>query len=301
MVLSIKTQKFINYLRLMRIHKPIPIFLMFLPIAIIVFTQYFVLNIKNFPFLKLILVSFFGSFFVRSLGCIINDYFDQDIDKKTERTKDRPLTLENLEVKPTKFGIFLLIGFLISISLFFAYTLGTIPFVLSLLSGLMVIFYPLMKRIFILPQLFLGIVYNMGIIIISSALEGGINSSAIVFFIINILWTLAYDTVYAAQDIEDDEKNNVHSSVRTFGKNWPIVIDKIYNVVFGLLIIFGVVSKFVASFYIFTIISFVIMKYQFQKMRVLKRYQNFFEYNVLIFTIILIGVIFEIIFKNHFI
>ena len=121
----------------------------------------------------------------------------------------------------------------------------------------------------------------------------------ILFFIINILWTLAYDTIYAAQDLEDDKKNHMHSSVITFGKNWPIVIDKIYNVVFGLLIIFGVMSKFFAPFYICAILGFTIMKIQFQKMRVLGKYQSFFEYNVLIFILILIGVICEIILRNY--
>ena len=299
MALSVGMQRFINYLRLMRIHKPIPILLMFLPILIIIFTEYFILNIDDFPWLKLISISFIGSIFARSLGCVINDYFDQDIDKKTERTKDRPLTLENLEIKPTQNGVFFLISILTSVSLYLAYLLGTMPFILSLFSGLMVIFYPLMKRIFLLPQLFLGVVYNMGIVIIASAISGGINFPSILFFIMNILWTVAYDTVYAAQDIEDDEKNKVHSSVKTFGKNWTIVIDKIYNVVFGLLVIFGILAKFFLPFYVCAIVGLVIIKYQFQKMRVLEKFQSFFEYNVLIFLIILIGVISEIILANY--
>ena len=299
MILSIETQKLINYLRLMRIHKPIPILLMFLPILIILLTQSFTLNIENFPWVKLISISFFGAIFTRALGCVINDYFDQDIDKKTKRTANRPLTLENLELKPTKFGILILIISLTSISLFLAYLLGITPFIISLASGIMVIFYPLMKRFFLLPQLFLGVAYNMGIIIISSAIPNGINAQMVMFFIINILWTLAYDTVYAAQDLEDDEKNKIHSSVKTFGQNWPIIIDKIYNVVFGLLIIFGALSKFFAPFYIFTIISFIVMKYQFRKMRVLSKYQSFFEYNVMIFLIILFGIVSEILLKNY--
>ncbi len=299
MALSVGMQRFINYLRLMRIHKPIPILLMFLPILIIIFTEYFILNIDDFPWLKLISISFIGSIFARSLGCVINDYFDQDIDKKTERTKDRPLTLENLEIKPTQNGVFFLISILTSVSLYLAYLLGTMPFILSLFSGVMVIFYPLMKRIFLLPQLFLGFVYNMGIVIIASAISGGINFPSILFFIMNILWTVAYDTVYAAQDIEDDEKNKVHSSVKTFGKNWTIVIDKIYNVVFGLLVIFGILAKFFLPFYVCAIVGLVIIKYQFQKMRVLEKFQSFFEYNVLIFLIILIGVISEIILANY--
>lgn len=300
MSLSTNTRRLIEYLRLMRIHKPIPMLLMWLPIVIIIFSEYYILKIPNFPLFKLISVSFFGAIITRSLGCIINDYLDQDFDKKTQRTKDRPLALEDLEIKPTKTGITILISLLTMIALLLANSLGSLPLLLAIISGSMVVIYPLTKRFFILPQLFLGVVYNMGLIIIPSALPHGLNLKVALFFIINILWTLCYDTVYAAQDIEDDKKNNLHSSVKTFGKNWPIVVDKIYNIVFALLIVFGMICKFTLPFYIFTIIGFLIMKYQFKGMRILQKYQNFFEYNVIIFIIILCGVISEILFRDFF-
>ena len=289
----------INYLRLMRVHIPIPIILNFLPILLIIFSQYF-LDIQNngeskAPLWTLIWITIVGSFLTRSLGCVINDFFDKDFDKKTNRTKKRPLALDDSDKsKPTTLGTGILIFILTSLSLSLAIILGKIPITISLCTGVLVIFYPLTKRFFFLPQLFLGIVYNMGIIIICSAVDGWLNFQCFFLYLISILWTLAYDTVYAGQDEDDDKKNNLKSSVLTFGSKWKDVVNKIYNIIFGLLLIFGF-SINGRLFFLFTVISFIFIKYKYHQMITKESFQKFFEYNILIFSLLLIGVVLDII------
>jgi len=281
----------------MRIHVPIPIVLNFLPILIIIFSQYFI-SMKNntsaeIPLWTLIWISIVGSFLTRSLGCIINDFFDKDFDKKTSRTKNRPLALDDSDKsKPSNLGIGILVLILTTISLSLAIILGKIPTIISILTGSLIVLYPLTKRFFILPQLFLGFVYNMGIIVICSAVSGWLNFQCFLFFVINILWTLAYDTVYAGQDEIDDRKNSLKSSVLTFGPEWKKIVEKIYNIVFALLIIFQIAIGGTFAI-ISTILSFIFIKYQYSKMIKKNSFQKFFEYNALIFLFLLSGIVID--------
>ena len=248
---SRNNEKLIAYLRLMRIHRPIPILLMLLPILIIIFSQFFS-DINNhieinlgywLAVSKLIFITIIGSIVTRSLGCIINDFFDKDIDAKTERAKIRPLVDESNKFKPTKFGIAILSTALASVAFLLALTLGTIPLVISLCVALLIIFYPITKRVFAFPQLFLGITYNSGIIVICSAMNGWLNFSSIFFYIINIIWTFTYDTVYAMQDIEDDKKNEVNSSAILLEENFIKITKILYRIITILLVIFGISIK----------------------------------------------------------
>ncbi len=296
--LPMNRAQLINYLRLMRVHAPLPIILNFLPILLIICSQYF-LDIQNngeskAHLLTLLWITIIGSFLTRSLGCVINDFLDKDFDKKTNRTKKRPLALDDSDKsKPTNFGITILIFILTSLSLSLAIILGKTPIIISLCTGVLVIFYPLTKRFFFLPQLFLGIVYNMGIIIICSAVDGWLNFQCFFLYLISILWTLAYDTVYACQDEDDDRKNNLKSSVLTFGSRWQDVVNKLYNIIFGFLLIFGFFING-KLFFLFVIISFILIKYQYTRIIKEKIFQKFFEYNILIFSLLLIGVILDI-------
>jgi 4-hydroxybenzoate polyprenyltransferase len=282
----------------MRVHAPLPIILNFLPILLIICSQYF-LDIQNNGESKahlwtVLWITIIGSFLTRSLGCVINDFLDKDFDKKTNRTKKRPLALDDSDKsKPTNFGVTILIFILTSSSLSLAIILGKTPIIISLCTGVLVIFYPLTKRFFFLPQLFLGIVYNMGIIIVCSAVDGWLNFQCLFLYLISILWTLAYDTVYAGQDKDDDKKNNLKSSVLTFGPKWRDVVNKIYNIIFGLLVIFGF-SINGRLFFPFTVISFIFIKYKYHQMITKESFQKFFEYNVWIFILLLIGVILDI-------
>lgn len=174
---------------------------------------------------------------MRSAGCVINDIFDKDIDAKVERTKNRPLASGEISEEKAKLFLagLLFIGFLVLINLnFFSIVLGFL--VLPLIA-----LYPKMKRITYWPQLFLGITFNWGVVIGFVAADGGLGITPIIIYTGCILWTLAYDTIYALQDIEDDRKFDVKSTAIMFGSNWQGICAALY---IGFIALFILASGF---------------------------------------------------------
>ena len=158
-------------------------------------------------FIKTLILFLVGSFVMRGAGCSINDYFDKDLDKQVSRTKSRPLASNALSSKDAFYFILLqlLIGFLVVINLnakaiFFSFLI--IP---------VVIVYPLLKRVNNFPQLFLGIAFNWGVLIGFSTQNNYFTSGLIFLFLGGVFLTVAYDTIYAFQDIKEDKKIGIKS------------------------------------------------------------------------------------------
>lgn len=150
---------------------------------------------------------------MRSAGCIINDLWDRQIDQQVERTKTRPLACGMLSIKQ---ALFLLSGLLLA-GLLILMQLRLEVFWLGLLSLPLIILYPLMKRITWWPQLFLGFTFNFGALMGWAAVTGTLNLPAFLLYASGILWTLAYDTIYAFQDMADDSRIGVRSTARRLG------------------------------------------------------------------------------------
>ena len=150
-----------------------------------------------------------GSFIMRSAGCAWNDILDRHIDKKTSRTKNRPIAAGKLSINEGIVFIFIMlsIGFLILINL-------SIPaIIISLISIPLIIIYPLTKRVTFFPQVWLGITFNIGILVGYSCIsESYPNISVIILYIGAIFWTIGYDTLYAMQDYNDDLLTGVKST-----------------------------------------------------------------------------------------
>ena len=178
--------KFINgSIALCRLDKPIGIFLIFWPAlaAAVISTDL----ISNLNVLAIIMI---GSILVRSIGCVINDIFDKDIDSKVERTKSRPLASSQLTTLEG-WIIFAILGICI-LALLIQTNLQTI--IVSSIFGCMIILYPLLKRFFLGPQLFLGITFNP--IFIVHAITESITLGSFIFFFAIFCWVVAYDTYY---------------------------------------------------------------------------------------------------------
>ena len=194
--------KFINgSIALCRLDKPIGIFLIFWPAlaAAVISTDL----ISNLNVLAIIMI---GSMLVRSIGCVINYIFDTDIDSKVERTKSRPLASSQLTTLEG-WIIFAILGICI-LALLIQTNLQTI--IVSSIFGCMIILYPLMKRFFLGPQLFLGITFNP--IFIVHAITESITLGSCIFFFSIFCWVVAYDTYYGLCDIEDDKKLGINST-----------------------------------------------------------------------------------------
>ena len=154
------TRKLANYLLLMRVDKPIGVLLLLWPTL----TAFFLIT-KGSPDIKLIFIFIVGTFLMRSAGCVINDYFDKNFDGKVQRTKNRPLVTGVVSSTEALIIFFILIS--LSCTLLIWTNLQT--FIAALFGLLVAIIYPLSKRFFSFPQLFLGIAFSWGVIMVSAA------------------------------------------------------------------------------------------------------------------------------------
>ena len=187
------------FIELTRLNKPIGFMLLFWPCAWgLAFANLINKDLNSF-FYYLILF-FIGSVLMRSAGCIINDIIDIDFDQKVTRTKFRPLASKKISITEA----ILLLIILLVISFFILLEFNFKSIVLGLLSVPFVILYPFMKRITFFPQLFLGIIFSWGVLIVSMQFNTRITFDFLLLYFVCIFWTLAYDTIYAYQDKADD-------------------------------------------------------------------------------------------------
>ena len=88
----------------MRADKPIGTTLLLWPTL----SSFFILTAGN-PDLFLMSLFVLGTFFMRSAGCVINDYFDRNFDGKVTRTKNRPLVIGEITEKEAQILFFFLL------------------------------------------------------------------------------------------------------------------------------------------------------------------------------------------------
>lgn len=154
-----------------------------------------------------------GAVAMRGAGCVWNDIVDRDIDAKVERTRLRPIPSGQVSVRQAAAFMagLCLIGLLVLLQFnWFAVAVG-------FGSVAIVLVYPLMKRVTWWPQLVLGLAFNWGALMGWAAAFGALDLAPVLLYLGGIAWTIAYDTIYAHQDIEDDILVGVRSTARLFG------------------------------------------------------------------------------------
>lgn len=208
-------QKTLLYLDLTRFNRPVGIFLLLWPTLSALW-----LAANGTPKRQLIIIFTLGVIFMRSAGCIINDITDRNLDRKVQRTQTRPLAQQKLTVGEALavFVVLILIAFLLVL------LTNTLTIQLSFIALGLACTYPLMKRITHFPQLVLGIAFAMGIPMAFSAQSNKIPNTAWLLFLSTILWTIAYDTIYALMDREDDIVANIKSTAILFGDQDQLII-----------------------------------------------------------------------------
>ena len=187
------------------------------------------------PSLHLLIVFSLGVFVMRSAGCVINDLADRKVDGKVERTKNRPL-VSGLMTKDEAINLF---GVLIGIALGLVLTLSWPTIYLSVVALILAASYPFMKRYTQLPQFVLGAAFSWGMIMTFSEAQGEVPTIAWLLFGANLLWTVAYDTLYAMVDRNDDLKIGVKSTAILFGNNDKRIVGFLQLMVLGLLFTVG--------------------------------------------------------------
>ena len=193
---------------------------------------------------------------MRTAGSIFNDIVDRDLDKKVERTKQRPIASGKISISEA----FIYIVFLCLVSLLILLQFNWLTIVLGMSSMILAFAYPFMKRITYWPQLFLGLTFNWGIIMGWTSITNSISIEPIILYLSAIFWTLGYDTIYGLQDIHDDEIIGVKSTSIKFKNNVKIFVGTCYSLcVFLILIMFFTmeINKYLLLLSIPFIISFV--------------------------------------------
>ena len=205
----------------------------------------------------LLIVFCLGTFFMRSAGCVINDYLDQNFDKKVSRTIERPLA----SGKVTNFEALSLFIFLITISSLLLSFLNFLSFLIALVFVILAILYPLAKRVMKMPQIFLGIVFSGGIPLAFSATLNDLPYSAFILMLANFCWIFSYDTAYAMTDREDDQLLNIgNSALYLKGKEKLIIfIGSLINLL--LLFFLGLGENINSYFYIFFLLNGLFLVY----------------------------------------
>lgn len=201
------------YAYLMRLDRPIGTWLLLLPgwWAIMAGGQ----GIANLDWYGFYLMALFGvgAIIMRGAGCVINDLWDVDYDRQVERTKDRPLA--SGAVSKLQAVFFMLI--LLWIGLIILVQLPTSAILIGCAVMVLVVTYPLAKRVTWYPQVVLGLTFNIGALMGWASIVGEVETPAYLLYVAGILWTLGYDTIYAHQDKTDDAIVGVKSTALKFG------------------------------------------------------------------------------------
>ena len=248
-------EKFQIFIQLTRLNKPIGFLLLFWPCVWGLTLAYYFSGETNL-YLKHILLFFLGSVLMRSSGCIFNDIVDRDLDKKVQRTRERPIASGKVSVSEA----FIYIVFLCLVAFLILLQFNWLTIVLGISSMALAFAYPFMKRITYWPQLFLGLTFNWGIIMGWTSIANSISIEPVILYLSAIFWTLGYDTIYGLQDIHDDEIIGVKSTSIKFKNNVKIFVGTCYSLcVFLILIIFFAmeINKYLLLLIIPFIVSFV--------------------------------------------
>lgn len=201
-------QKAALFARLMRLDRPIGTYLLLWPALWALW-----LSSGGRPAPDLLIVFALGVFLTRSAGCVINDFADRDVDARVRRTQHRPLASRELQTSEA-LALFVVLALLTLSLLIF---LNPLARTMGLLGGVLLVTYPFFKRFFPMPQAYLGIAFTWSVPMVYAAQTGGVPQVAWLVFIAGLLWTVAYDTMYAMVDREDDLQIGIRSSAILFG------------------------------------------------------------------------------------
>ncbi|MCW8335429.1 4-hydroxybenzoate octaprenyltransferase [Vibrio sp. SCSIO 43135] len=228
------------YWQLMRMDRPIGSLLLLWPTlwALIVAAE-------GMPRIDVLLVFTAGVVLMRSAGCVINDFADRKVDGHVKRTQNRPMP-SGLVSSKEAIGLFVILGV---VSFLLVLTMNPLTIKLSFAGIALAFIYPFMKRYTHLPQLFLGLAFSWSIPMAWAAQTEQLPSMVWFLFLINALWTIAYDTQYAMVDRDDDLEIGIKSTAILFGRRDKMIIGALQLATLALLILLGCWYQLGSSYY----------------------------------------------------
>jgi len=247
-----------HYIRLMRLDRPIGIWLLLWPTLWGLW-----ISSQGSPDPRVFTVFVLGAVIMRSAGCVINDFADRNLDGKVSRTRDRPLAAGT--VAPAEAIVLFLALCMIALGL--VLTLNRMTQLLAVGAVVLTVVYPFCKRFFTAPQLVLGIAFAWALPMAFAAQTGEIPRLAWLMSLTVVVWALVYDTMYAMADRADDLKAGMRSTAILFGQADVFVISVLQLVMLFALLLVGEVAMLGVWYRLSVLFSALFMLYQFVLIR----------------------------------
>ncbi|HEY0767290.1 MAG TPA: 4-hydroxybenzoate octaprenyltransferase [Steroidobacteraceae bacterium] len=220
-----------EYARLMRLDRPVGTWLLLWPALWALWIAG-----TGRPRPQVLVVFVLGVVVMRAAGCVINDFADRNIDPHVQRTRDRPLAARRVGPREA----LLLFALLLAVALYLVTRLDLLTVQLAGIGALLTISYPLFKRFFPVPQLYLGISFGgWSVPMAFAAQTGALPRVAWVLYIAAVMWAAMYDTIYAMVDREDDLKIGVKSSAILFADLDRLLIGVMQGMMLYALVLVG--------------------------------------------------------------
>ncbi len=241
------------YARLMRLDKPVGILLLLWPTL-----WALLLAADGMPPIGTLLIFLSGVVLTRSAGCVINDYADRWLDPNVERTRSRPLATGEVTAR----GALTLFVILMLAALCLVLLTNPATIALAVIAALLAVLYPFAKRFIAFPQVVLGAAFSMAIPMAYTAIRGEVDPVAVLLFCANLLWTTAYDTLYAMVDREDDIEAGARSTAILFGDLDLVATGILHASALGTLAIVGHRAELNTAFYFGLGVAAMLMAWQ---------------------------------------
>ncbi|MGC4029213.1 MAG: 4-hydroxybenzoate octaprenyltransferase [Steroidobacteraceae bacterium] len=201
-------RRVVDYIHLTRLDRPVGIWLLLWPALWALWVA-----ARGVPSAKLFGVFIAGTIVMRSAGCVINDFADRDVDPHVKRTRQRPLAARR--VSPNE--ALVLFAVLVLLALWLVTRLDARTVYFSFIGAALTVSYPFAKRFFPLPQFWLGAAFGWAVPMAFVATVGEVPRVGWLLFVVTLLWSGVYDTIYGMVDRDDDLKLGVHSTAIAFG------------------------------------------------------------------------------------
>jgi len=186
---------------------------------------------QGIPRLDVLFIFVLGTVLTRSAGCAVNDYADRDFDGHVERTRNRPLATGALSAREALLAAAVLMLAAFVLVLF----TNPLTIALSFVAVLLAVIYPFSKRYTHLPQVVLGAAFGFAVPMAFTAQTNSLPAIAWWLYLSAIIWSVAYDTLYAIADRPDDLKIGIKSSAILFGRYDLVMVVVFQTIVIALL------------------------------------------------------------------
>ena len=246
------------YERLLRLDKPIGTLLLLWPTLWALW-----LAARGMPSAPVLAIFCVGTLLMRSAGCAVNDFFDRGFDRHVERTRDRPLAAG--EIQPAE--ALVLAALLAAAAFGLVLMLSRLALLLSFVALGIAVTYPLAKRFFALPQLYLGIAFGFGIPMAYAAVQNRLPAECWVLLAANVCYAFAYDTEYAMVDRDDDARIGMRTSALTLGRHDVAGVMLAYAGMLALLGAVGIMARMGWTYYAGLALAAGLMVYHYRLIR----------------------------------